>query len=257
MSELALPRIPKREIVFGLRVIAFFLAPILRLIMRIRVRGLENLPKTGAYIFVSNHVTYIDPLTIAYVVYIRAKRAPHFLAKEGLFRVPIFGKVITAVGQIPIYRTSGNSNDEPLRAARAFLEAGHTLLIFPEGSLTRDPDLWPMRGRSGAIRLALEAGVPIVPVAHWGDQEILGNYSKKLRPNPFHPVQVFIGKPINTDDLTEGGLTSANVTLATERVMLTLASMVGELRGETPPETLWDPASNGQAATGNFRKPKK
>jgi 1-acyl-sn-glycerol-3-phosphate acyltransferase len=257
LSDLALPKIPKREIVFGLRVIAFFLAPLLRLIMRIRVRGLDNLPKGGPYIFVSNHVTYVDPLTIAYVVYIHAKRAPHFLAKEALFRIPVFGKIITAVGQIPVYRTSGKSNEEPLRAARAFLEAGHTLLIFPEGSLTRDPDLWPMRGRSGAIRLALEAGVPIVPVAHWGDQKILGNYSKKFRPNPFHPVDVLIGKPINTDDLTQGTLTAANVTLATERVMRTLADMVGELRGETPPETLWDPAAKGQATTGNFRKSSK
>jgi 1-acyl-sn-glycerol-3-phosphate acyltransferase len=257
LSDLALPKIPKREIVFGLRVIAFFLAPLLRLIMRIKVRGLENLPKTGPYIFVSNHVTYLDPLTIAYVVYIHAKRAPHFLAKEGLFRIPVFGKLITSVGQIPVYRSSGKSNEEPLRAARAFLEAGHTLLIFPEGSLTRDPNLWPMRGRSGAIRLALEAGVPIVPVAHWGDQEILGNYSKKFRPNPFHPVHVLVGKPINTDDLTEGQLTSANVTTATERVMRRLADMVGELRAETPPETLWDPAAKGQSTTGNFRKPTK
>jgi 1-acyl-sn-glycerol-3-phosphate acyltransferase len=255
-GELAVPKIPKREIVFGLRIIAFFLAPILRLMMRIRVRGLENLPKSGAYIFVSNHVTYLDPFTIAYMVYIHAKRAPHFLAKESLFRVPIFGKVITAVGQIPVYRSSGKSNEEPLRAARAFLEAGHTLLIFPEGSLTRDPELWPMRGRSGAIRLAMEAGVPIVPVAHWGDQEVLGNYSKRFRPNPFHPVDVLVGKPINIDDLLEGNLTTENVTKATERVMRRLADMVGELRGEAAPETLWDPAAKGQAVTGNFRKTK-
>ena len=183
------------------------------------------------------------------------KRTPHYLAKESLFRLPVIGALLPKVGQIPVYRT-GRSNEEPLRAAVDFLKAGQVVVVFPEGTLTRDPDLWPMRGKSGAIRLAIELGLPIVPAGHWGIEKIMGTYSKKIRPNPFHVVRVKIGKPMRFDELRKDGVSAQEVNQATEKVMRAISSIVGELRGETPPKELWDPAKHGQTEIGNFRKSK-
>jgi 1-acyl-sn-glycerol-3-phosphate acyltransferase len=234
------------------RLVAGVMAPVLRLFFNIKTSGIENLPR-GGYILVGNHVSYLDPLAFAYSVYIHMKRIPHYLAKESLFRIPVVGKILPKVGQIPVYR-GGKSNEEPLRVAKEYLAAGQVVIVFPEGTLTRDPDLWPMRGKSGAIRLALELGLPVVPAAHWGVEKVLGNYSKKFRPNPFHTVRVEIGKPIYFEKPKNDALTAKEMADATDRIMREVANLVGQMRGETPPEKLWDPIDKGQTQTGNFRK---
>ena len=251
MADFELPKI-KREnnLAFGL--VAMVLAPILRLMFNIKTSGKENLPQ-GGYILVGNHLSYLDPFSFAYSVYLHMKRVPHYLAKESIFRIPIIGKILPKVGQIPVYR-GGKSNEEPLRAAKEYLKAGQVVVVFPEGTLTRDPDQWPMRGKAGAIRLAVELGLPIVPCGQWGVEKVLGNYSKKFRPNPFHTVRVKIGKPMFFREL-EGKTPSAKeLSDATDKVMREISAIVGELRGETPPAELWDPTKVGQSEIGNFRK---
>ena len=202
---------------------------------------------------VGNHLSYLDPFSFAYSVYIHMKRVPHYLAKESIFRIPIIGKILPKVGQIPVYR-GGKSNEEPLRAAKEFLKAGQVVVVFPEGTLTRDPDQWPMRGKAGAIRLAVELGLPIVPCGQWGVEKVLGNYSKKFRPNPFHVVRVKIGKPMFFRELEGKTPTAQELAAATDTVMQQISTIVGELRGETPPKELWDPTKVGQSEIGNFRK---
>ncbi|CAB4549299.1 MAG: 1-acyl-sn-glycerol-3-phosphate acyltransferase [Actinobacteria bacterium] len=252
MSELKVPKVPKRENNLLFVFVAIFLGTLLRLTMRVKTEGVEKLPK-GGYVLVGNHLSYLDPLAFAYSVYIHMKRVPHYLAKASLFKVPILGYLLPKVGQIPVYR-GGKSNDEPLRAAKEFLKAGQVVVVFPEGTLTRDPNLWPMRGKTGAIRMAAELGVPIVPAAHWGVHEVLGNYNKRFRPNPFHLVKVKIGEPITLK--IGNNPTAEQVNDATEMVMNTIASLVGEMRGETPPKKLWDPTEHSQDEIGNFRKKK-
>jgi 1-acyl-sn-glycerol-3-phosphate acyltransferase len=234
--------------------VAAVLAPLVRFFFRVKTEGLENLPK-GGYILVANHLSYLDPLAFAYSVYFHMKRAPHYLAKEALFRIPLLGGLLPKFGQIPVYR-SGRVNDEPMKAAKEFLKAGQVVVIFPEGTLTRDPDIWPMRGKAGAVRLAVEMGLPIVPAAHWGVAQVNGPYSKKMSPNPFHIVRVKIGKPMRFDELDKNNLSTASLAAATESVMHAIANLVGEMRGETPPKELWDPAKKGQSEIGNFRKKK-
>ena len=251
MAEAALPKVPRRENTIAFRIIAIFLAPLLRLFFNIKTEGVENLPK-GGYVLVGNHLSYLDPLAFAYSVYIHMKRVPHYLAKESLFRVPFLKWALPKVGQIPVYR-GGKSNDEPLRAAREFIKAGQVVVVFPEGTLTRDPDLWPMRGKNGAIRMAAELGVPVVPAAHWGVHKVMGNYEKSFRPNPFHTVRIKIGKPIKVDLGTNPSAKEVNA--ATEKVMHTMAALVGELRGEKPPKELWDPTKHAQSEIGNYKKP--
>ena len=251
MAEDALPKV-QRENSFAFVLVAMVLAPILRLMFTIKTSGKENLPQ-GGYILVGNHLSYLDPFSFAYSVYIHMKRVPHYLAKESIFRIPIIGKILPKVGQIPVYR-GGKSNEEPLRAAKEFLKAGQVVVVFPEGTLTRDPDQWPMRGKAGAIRLAVELGLPIVPCGQWGVEKVLGNYSKKFRPNPFHVVRVKIGKPMFFRELEGKTPTAQELAAATDTVMREISTIVGELRGETPPKELWDPTKVGQSEIGNFRK---
>lgn len=256
-SALPMPEFHKSERHFTLRLIASFLIPIVRLMFGLRVRGLEKLPKTGPYVLVSNHVTNVDALAVAYFVYVKLKRAPHFLAKEGLFRIPVIGKLLLAAGQIPVYRTSGQRNDEPLKVAHQYLERGHMIAIFPEGTLTRQPQMWPMRGKTGAVRLALDTNVPVYPIAHWGSHQILPRYGSKFRPGFWKKVEVQVGDQINLDSFRHPQLTPQEVNEATVVVMNHITALVEQLRGKKAPEGLWDPAAAGQSVTGNFMKDKK
>ena len=251
--ELAMPVLKQSEFHFALHAAAAVLVPLVRLLFKVRARGAEKLPKSGAYILVGNHVTNVDALAVAYFIYVQLKRAPHFLAKEGLFRTPIIGPIIRAAGQIPVYR-SGRRNDEPLRAAFDFLKAGHSIAIFPEGTLTRDPELWPMRGKPGAVRLALEAGVPVYPIGQWGSEKVLPQYGAKFRPGFWKPVNIVVGDEIDLSKFRHKQLTPAELNEATQVVMREITTLVAELRGEPAPAEVWDPVEHGQKVTGNFKK---
>lgn len=251
-----MPKINSSERHFVLALVATILIPIVRLLFVVKPKGIEKLPKHGSYILVANHVTNVDALAVAYLVYVQLKRAPHFLAKESLFRVPVIGAILRAAGQIPVYR-SGHRNDTPLKAAHAYLEAGHTIAIFPEGTLTRSPELWPMRGKSGAIRLALETGVPVYPVGQWGSEQILPQYGSKFRPGFWKPVNMIIGDEIDLSNYRKRQLNPDELNQATKVVMQTITELVEELRGEKAPLELWDPAKAGQTTSGNFKKASK
>jgi 1-acyl-sn-glycerol-3-phosphate acyltransferase len=255
-KELPMPKIKSSERHFVLALVALFLIPLVRLFFKVVPVGIEKLPKKGPYVLVANHVTNLDALAVAYLTYVQLKRAPHFLAKEGLFRVPVIGAVLLAAGQIPVYR-SGHRNDTPLKAAHAYLKAGHTIAIFPEGTLTRDPELWPMRGKTGAIRLALETGVPVYPVGQWGSEQVLPQYGNRFRPGFWKPVRVLIGDEIDLSHYRKRQLNPAELNEATELVMQTITELVSELRGEPAPKELWDPLKAGQTTSGNFKKASK
>ena len=255
-KELSMPKIASSERHFVLALVASVLIPIVRLLFKVEPKGIEKLPKSGSYILVSNHVTNVDALAVAFFVYVQLKRAPHFLAKESLFRVPVLGAILRAAGQIPVYR-SGHRNDTPLKAAHAYLEAGHSIAIFPEGTLTRDPNLWPMRGKSGAIRLALETGVPVFPVAQWGSEKVLPQYGSKFRPGFWKPVHLLVGDEIDLSNYRKRQLNPDELNDATRLVMQTITGLVEELRGEKAPIELWDPAKAGQTTSGNFKKASK
>lgn len=251
-----MPKVKALEKSLSVRSAAAILIPLVRSMFHLKVEGVEKLPKKGSYILVSNHVTNVDALAVAYFIYKYLNRGPHFLAKESLFRIPLIGKVLTAAGQIPVYRST-HRNDGPLRAANQYLAAGHCIAIFPEGTLTRDPDLWPMRGRTGAVRLALDTNVPVYAIAHWGSEEILPTYGAKFRPNPTKAVRILVGGEIDLAKYRKKQLTPAETQEATELVMSSITALVEKLRGEKAPERRWDAAEAGQAAHGNFKKKDK
>jgi 1-acyl-sn-glycerol-3-phosphate acyltransferase len=139
-----------------------------------------------------------------------------------------------------------------LKAARQLTERGRSVIIYPEGSLTRDPDTWPMRGKSGAVRLALERGIPIVPIAHWGTQAVMGRYSKKISFWPRHTVDIKVGDPLDLSAYAGKPLTNSVLTAATNDLMNAITALLEDLRGEKAPATRWDPSAHNQAETGKF-----
>ena len=244
---------PGVEITWQIRTLAHILRPFVRLLYKVEVTGTENLPKSGGYVLAANHVTTLDALAVAYMMYFRLHRAPHFLAKEGLFRTPIVGPVLLACGQIPVFR-SGRNNADPMQSAYDVLNAGHTIGIFPEGTLTREPNQWPMRARTGAIRLSLETGVPIIPVGQWGTEAVMDTYSSKIRPKPWHKVRIVIGKPISMDPYKDKKMSTEDLVELSDQVMVEITKIVEELRGEKAPAKRFVPSEHGLPEHGNFKK---
>jgi len=244
---------PGVEITWQIRTLAHILRPFVRLLYKVEVTGTENLPKSGGYVLAANHVTTLDALAVAYMMYFRLHRAPHFLAKEGLFRTPIVGPVLLACGQIPVFR-SGRNNTDPMQSAYNVLNAGHIIGIFPEGTLTREPNQWPMRARTGAIRLSLETGVPIIPVGQWGTEAVMDTYSSKIRPKPWHKVRIVIGKPISMDPYKDKKMSTDDLVELSDKVMVEITKIVEELRGEKAPAKRFVPSEHGLPEHGNFKK---
>jgi len=244
---------PGVEITWQIRTLAHILRPFVRLLYKVEVTGTENLPKSGGYVLAANHVTTLDALAVAYMMYFRLHRAPHFLAKEGLFRTPIVGPVLLACGQIPVFR-SGRNNTDPMQSAYDVLNAGHIIGIFPEGTLTREPNQWPMRARTGAIRLSLETGVPIIPVGQWGTEAVMDTYSSKIRPKPWHKVRIVIGKPISMDPYKDKKMSTDGLVELSDKVMVEITKIVEELRGEKAPTKRFVPSEHGLPEHGNFKK---
>jgi len=223
--------------------------PWLKLVSRIEYVHLERIPRTGPFILTPNHHSNLDPLYMSYLVW-DAKRLPRFLAKSGIWKIPVVSYVMTATGQIPVERAGGTSKGS-LRAAEKLVADGSALIVYPEGTLTREPNLWPMRGKTGAARLALESGVPVIPVAHWGVHEVMPRYGK-LSLWPRKCVRILVGEPVDLSPWLGRPIDAAALAEVTEAIMTAITTLLEELRGERAPEGRWDPAQHGQSETGRI-----
>lgn len=233
--------------------VAAIVIPAVSLLAKVRVTGGEKLPREGAFVLAPNHYSEFDPLIVALAVW-RIGRAPRFMAKESLFKVPVLGWVLRRTGMIPVARSSSASAaKQTLKQSAELVEHGRGVIVYPEGTLTRDPDMWPMRGKSGAVRLALTDGIPLIPMAHWGTQEIMGRYQKGLSLWPLRKrVDVVIGDPIDVSDLRGRAGESSALNEATNRLMNAITALLEELRDEKAPAERWNPASHGQKETGRL-----
>jgi 1-acyl-sn-glycerol-3-phosphate acyltransferase len=229
--------------------LAAIVVPLFGLVARVEVRGAERLPERGAFVLAPNHHSEIDPLIVALATW-RIGRAPRFLAKESLFRIPVVGWLLHRAGMVPVARSRGAAA-QAIAQATKLAEDQSGVIVYPEGTLTRDPDLWPMRGKSGAARLALAGGIPLIPMAHWGAQDLMPRYGKLSLLPPRKRITVAIGEPVDLSDLT-GRTDQAAIQTATERVMAAITALLEELRGETAPPERWDPSQHGQAETGKL-----
>lgn len=233
--------------------LAGLVVPPVSLLAKIVVKDAEKLPHEGAFVLAPNHYSEFDPLIVALAVF-RTGRLPRFMAKDSLFRVPVLGWALRRTGMVPVARASSMSAAKQTMAqSHELVEHGRGVIVYPEGTLTRDPGLWPMRGKTGAARLALVGDIPLIPMAQWGTQHIMGRYQKRLSLWPLRKrVQVIIGDPVDLSDLRGRVSEPAVVAEATARLMVAITALLEQLRGEEAPEMRWNPTDHGQRETGRL-----
>ena len=225
------------------------LRPGLRLLMKHRWQGKENIPATGGIILAPNHLSYADWPTIALFSDGYAHRYPVFMIKSPIFEVKVIGPLMYKFGQLPVYRGRGDAG-LVLKQAEQALREGACVIVYPEGTASRDPDLWPMVGRTGAARLALTTGAPVIPIAHWGAQEILPYGSKKPHLFPRKTVRMAAGPPVDLSAYAGQRLGASTLRAATADIMADITALLAKIRQETPPAIPWDPAAGGRVSLG-------
>ena len=216
------------------------LPPIIRGTMRHEWSGQENFPASGGMIVAANHLSYADVLALCLYTY-KAGRYPVFLAKESLFRMKVVGTVVRGAGQLPVYRGQADAA-LVLRDAEQGIRNGACVVVYPEGTVTRDPELWPMVAKTGVARLALATGAPVIPVASWGAQDVLPYGSFKPHIIPRHLVKITAGPPVDLSEFAGLPIDSQTMRAATDKVMSEVTQLVAKLRGEVPPDQSYHPA---------------
>jgi 1-acyl-sn-glycerol-3-phosphate acyltransferase len=220
---------------WGFRVAVFVLWLPMQLVTKRDWQGLENLENDpGGIIVAPNHTSWFDPLVVAHMLWSR-DRPPRFLAKESVFRVPIMGQIITSAGQVKVYRETAEAVDA-VRDAVSAVEGGECIVVYPEGTITRDPGLWPMQGKTGAARIALATGRPLLPLAQWGAQGVMPPYRRQLRLFPRKTMHVRIGAPVDLSDLASRPLDADTLRIATDRLMDAMTGLLADIRDESPPK---------------------
>ena len=224
---------------YGMLAAIVVIHPVSSLMFRLRYRHGERLPARGPVLLVANHVSILDPLACARMVFDNG-RMPHFLAKQSVFK-GFAGTLLRSAGQIPVARFSAEAH-EALDAARVDLEAGNLVVIYPEGSVTRDPDWWPMQARTGVARLALTTDAVVLPVAQWGPQEVHDYHRKKLRLRFRAAAEYLVGEPVDLSaqraQVRDGRPLSADLLReTTDLIMGRVRDQLAELRGVPAPAT--------------------
>ncbi|WP_010203312.1 lysophospholipid acyltransferase family protein [Salinibacterium sp. PAMC 21357] len=240
----------EKTVVF--RTLAFLILPAMTVIAKYKIHDAHNVPAQGAFVLSPNHYSKIDPVVIGVGMW-KIGRMPRYMAKAALFDVPVMGWLLKKSGQVPVQRASqSRSGADPMKAARQIAEQGLAVVVYPEGTLTREPDMWPMRGKYGAVRTALDTGIPLIPSASWGAQEILPRYSKRISIFPRKTVHIIFGEPVDLSEFEGKHLDSRVLAEATEKLMTAITALLEELRGETAPKVRYNPADHGQSEVGRF-----
>jgi 1-acyl-sn-glycerol-3-phosphate acyltransferase len=212
------------------------------------VSGLEHIPETGPLIVASNHISHLDPITLCQVFWKnRPRRQLNFLAKDELFvKQPLKG-IMKATGQIPVARGSSSAKDS-LVHARAALNEGRTVMIFPEGTVS--VLFLPMKAHSGVGRLALDTGVGVLPIGIWGTHRTMSKYRER-DVVAHRPVTIDIG-PVRRYGTADG--TPRDVA---EDVMSAIVGLVESARARYPespsPGDWWGPPEWPADKAGRWR----
>jgi 1-acyl-sn-glycerol-3-phosphate acyltransferase len=231
------------------RVAELFVRPSVALLTKRDWGGGEHVPREGGIVVVVNHTSHADPFPIAHFL-VNHGRLPRYLGKESVFRIPVGGRILRGAGQIPVFRESADASRSYSAAVQAVRD-GECVVIYPEGTLTRDPDLWPMGGKTGAARVALETRCPVIPVAQWGAHRILSPYGSGPRILPRQRLIVMAGPPVDLSAYDDQAIDAPVLLGATEAIMDALTRLVEQLRGQQAPGVRWDPRDHDQPVTGN------
>ncbi len=232
-------REPRLGLWMGLAVL--ITRPLSHSLTKRRWEGQQHIPRKGGVILAANHLSWIDPFTLGHFVY-KAGRIPRFMAKESLFRVPVIGWIVRGANQIPVHRGTSDASAALTDAVRA-LRDGEAVLIYPEGTITRDPGHWPMLAKTGVARLALMSGTPIVPIVQWGPQDIISRH-QRLKLFPRRTLTVRALAPVYPAPSESGEHPSREaLRRLTDEVMHRIRDELAAIRGEAAPEGVWDPRS--------------
>ena len=234
------------------KICAGILIPIISLITKRTWIGAENIPKTGAVIVANNHLSYFDVLNLTHFLF-RNGRAPRYLGKVGVFKVPIIGRILLAAGQVPVERETPNAG-KAVDHAKKLLEVGHLLGVYPEGTLSRDLDHWPMVAKTGLARLALTTNTPVIPIAQWGSQIVMPTYGKKIKLFPRTKIMMHAGPPLDFSKWYGKEEDPQALTEATAYAMRAITDLLEPMRGEKRPVEIFDPHNSTLPRTGNFKK---
>jgi 1-acyl-sn-glycerol-3-phosphate acyltransferase len=217
------------------------LPPLIRSLMKRDWQGYGQFPPEGGMLVAANHLSYADWPAMSLFVH-QAGRYPVFLIKASAFDVKLIGPFLRVLGQLPVRRGEADAA-LVLKEGEQALAAGECVVIYPEGTATRDPAGWPMVARTGVARLALATGVPVFPVAQWGAQQVLPYGSTKPHLVPRKTVRMLAGPPVDLTAFEGMPLTRDVVRAATNAIMTDITALLGELRGEQPPAVPYDPAA--------------
>jgi 1-acyl-sn-glycerol-3-phosphate acyltransferase len=215
----------------------------------------EKVPATGGCVVAVNHISHLDPMTLGFFLYEHG-RLVRYLAKDALFNTPVLKYIVKDAGQIPVRRmTEGAAT--AFEAAVEAVRQGELIGVYPEGTITKDPDGWPMRGKTGAARIALATGCPVIPIGQWGAQDILPAYTLRPHVFPRRTTAYKVGDPVDLDDLRDKPLSNEVLRQATDRIMAAITVLVEDLRGGTAPPVRFDPKVSGINEIGNPHKRKR
>ena len=211
------------------------------LLGRKKIVGSQKLSRSGGYLLVANHISHLDPLYDSVVVR-KAGRVPRFLAKASLWKAPVLGRALANTEQIPVERSGAGAGQASLERATESLRRGKLVLIYPEGTVTRDPDHWPMKPRPGVGALALSGDFPVIPMAHWGTHQVYTSYveGRRFHPLPRKDIHIVIGDPIDLTELRSRPVDTRAIRDATLLIMESLRDLVAEIRQEAPPTEFFD-----------------
>jgi 1-acyl-sn-glycerol-3-phosphate acyltransferase len=204
--------------------------------LKVRVHGGEHLPRTGGAVLASNHVSYLDFIFAGYAAR-PSNRLVRFMAKESVFRHRVAGPIMRSMHHIPVDREAGSAS---YAHAVDALGAGEVVGVFPEATMSRS--LEPKSFKSGAVRMADEAGVPLVPMALWGTQR-LWCYDRRSSMKQFGvPVEIHVGEPVDA---------SGDPERATARLRESIIDLVGRAQADYPQDGTgqwWQPVRLGGTA---------
>ncbi len=236
-------RLHKPKAGFWIRLCVVILYPMDGLLFKVRFRHLDRMPdpkRTGVLIAM-NHISVVDTILMARLVW-QSGRVPRFMIKSGVFGYPVIGKIMSGAGQIPVHRGTTDAATS-LRDAVAALEKHEAIVIYPEGTTTKDPDVWPMQAKTGIARLVLLApDIPVVPVGQWGAQKVGNRGLQKLGLSlKRRTAEASVGEPLDLSHWRGAEPTQENLRAITDEIMSAVREQVAELRGETPPVDFYVP----------------
>ncbi|MFE9428125.1 lysophospholipid acyltransferase family protein [Kitasatospora sp. NPDC006697] len=210
--------------------------------VRLDIQGAEHVPATGGAVLVSNHISYLDFIFAGMGGYKDSRRKTRFMAKDDVFRHRISGPLMRGMKHIPVDRTDGQpAYDEAVRA----LKAGEVVGVFPEATISRSFML--KKFKTGAARMAADAGAPLLPVVLWGTQQLWTKGHPKTLTKRHVPVTIVVGEPIHLAPTDKPVMVTRRLRAAMTE-MLDRAQREYPARPKGPEDSWWLPAHLGGSA---------